>query len=319
MKIFKNRSKKGLNESIEKEIAESKENKKLNERAELNTRKIDWMELNELLAGLKDNIDEQYNDDLQYFRVITGGDGHKAYIDLETKDDVDLFDGFSVEDIMYMSEEDASDYGFNMDEFKETQQKIFDEQDMIEKTIIPKVAREWGFRRVKENCQELDEAREPREIATVIDTVEQNLYHHPLPSFLIDNDKDIKFVKGDGSIGTSKIYDMDQISYGPNGSYSDIYVNVVDKEDADFAKKIADIMTFESEFVDKEPQKGYNHVFAIHVPNYVYDKPMAEFCAKNDIPAEAFKNVDSVATKIAKAKKRLEAGKFAKQDLLDEG
>lgn len=318
MRFFKDKTK-GLNESIEREIQHR--NNKLDERAEMNTRNINRVELFELLSSLKENLDYDYNDDFKFFRLITGIDGNKAYLDIEAKEEVEPINGFSVEDIMYMSDSDKLVYQEDDSDtdFDGIQQEIFDEKDYIETEILPKIAKEWGFRKVKENLESIDEAREAREIATVIDTLEQNLYHHPLPSFLIDNQEDIKYIKQDGKIGVQKIYDIDQISYGPNGSYSDVYVNVIDKEDAKFAEKIADIMQLESEFVDKDPQKGYNYVFAIHVPNYVYDKPMAEFCVKNDIPAEAFKNADSVATKIKMAQKRMnrKANEAFKEELVN--
>lgn len=137
-----------LNEKVERDIS-----KTLNERAETNIKKIDWMELNEMLAALKEQIEYDINPDLEYWRVIVDVDNGKAYIDIETKEEDTPLDDIYWDVESVVSTNDFSGYD-NADELKEFKEKILAEKSKIVTKIIPEIARKWGFRNIKESCNE---------------------------------------------------------------------------------------------------------------------------------------------------------------------
>ena len=149
----------GLHESVCKSI----KRKKLNERAETNIKKIDFIELNEFLAGLKELIEYDINPDLEYFKVVLDVDSNKAYIDVESKnmDEWEL-DGWSVDDILSINNPDEyEEFVINVDSFNNLKKEMLDEKSRIINKIIPKLARQWGFRNVnKLNNSIVNEAAE---------------------------------------------------------------------------------------------------------------------------------------------------------------
>ena len=143
----------GLHESIMKKIHSDS----LNERAELNTKRIEYMELNELLAALREEIEEDINYNLEFFRVITGYEDGKAYIDIESKDsdDIAFFEGaFSVDDILDMTERDMREYRLPKEDVDAIKGQILIERDKLMKRIIPDIARKWGFRNIRNSTTE---------------------------------------------------------------------------------------------------------------------------------------------------------------------
>lgn len=150
-----------MNKGLHESVCQSIRRKRLNEKAETNIKKIDFIELNEFLAGLKEHIEYDINPDLEYFRVILSVDDSKAYIDIEPKDldDINFFDGWSVEDIIDSNYQDG--YDFTEKQWDDTKDRILKEKDYIEGKIIPKLAREWGFRNIKKlNNSMVNEAAE---------------------------------------------------------------------------------------------------------------------------------------------------------------
>lgn len=164
--------------SVAKKIMESKKNKsldkkRLNERAEMNIKNIDLIELHELLANLKENIEYDLNDDLDYFRIVVGADNNKAYIDLETRDDVEPISDYSVEDIL--SARSADDYGIDDDEFNRVKSDILKEKKEIETKLIPKLAKDWGFRKIKEAIEQKSDKDDEKTVYTFEDMLFANL------------------------------------------------------------------------------------------------------------------------------------------------
>lgn len=185
-----------LNEKAERDIS-----KTLNERAETNIKKIDWMELNEMLSALKEQIEYDINPDLEYWRIITGVDNGKAYIDIETKEEDTPLDDIYWDVESVVSTNDFSGYD-NADELQEFKEKILAEKSKIVTKIIPEIARKWGFRNVKESCNEaVDDDYKNAFIA--IRDLEQKLIdykkHHRKRNILqINGDRDYAFKVTDG-------------------------------------------------------------------------------------------------------------------------
>lgn len=312
-----------LHESVMKEIYKIKKeskSRKLNERAQMNIKNIENMELNELLSSLKEVLDYDYNGDFEYFDIVTEIDGNKAFIDIRSRDDISFFDGWSVDDILDISVESAvNDHGFSKDDFKPVRDGILKEKEMIEKEIIPAIARQWGFRQIKEDIEEEESddisfKRASREKPTVVDMIEDNLFRtgstwllrHGLKTHWFD-DKEI--------IRERNSYSKDQAEWDVDVDWYKIYLSLINEEDADIAKYVADTFGLESEFTkDVKPKPGYDFVYKIEIPNYILDRDAIEFIVKEDIDSSLFeksKGVDSARDKAAKriAKKNASVAK----------
>lgn len=305
---------KGLHESVMKEIRKINESKKsngrkLNERAQMNIRNVDRMELHELLTSLKEVLDYDYNEDFEYFDVVTEAENGKAYIDIQSKDDVSFFDGWGIDDILDTSVESAvNDYGFSKDDFKSVRDDILKEKEMIEKEVIPVIARQWGFRKVQEDFddEETDDIvikRESREKPTVIDMVEDNLFRSG-SAWLLRHNLKTHWFDDLGNIVEKNSYNNEQAEWDVDVDWYKIYLSLVNEEDADLAKYIADTFGFESEFTKEvKPKPGYDFVYKIEVPNYILDRDAIEFIVKEDIDSSLFERpsaVDSARDKVAK-------------------
>lgn len=296
-----------------KQILESKKNnagkKVLNERAEMNVKKIDTIELNELLASLKENIEYDLNDDLNYFRVITGLEGDKAYIDLEARDDVDFFDGFSVDDILYIN--NPAEYDIDKREFEALKDNILKEKETIEKRFIPKIARDWGFRVMKESLTEA------ADVAMVDDLLAANLfrdYQHGI----LKNLPLTKYYDESGDEVTNNHYNTDnQIGYDWEDGFADYYFYLIDEKDAALAKAVFDKLKL-GELADKNgvvgrvgfvtfkrPLNGYKYIYRMRVPQEVIDTPLGEFFAKIDADPSDYKNGERVEMLKRNGEKRL--------------
>jgi len=327
------RSRKSLNESVKSELLDERKNaaketarkileskkkrpsKKLDERAEMNIKNIDWLELNELLASLKETLDAELNDDLDYFRVDVWREGGKAYLDLYTKDadEVSLFGDFSVEDIL--SIDNPKDYGLDKDLFKEVKDKILAEKDEIEKKFIPKIAKDWGFRNVKprESVESLKESDD--NYSAVDDMIAGNLFKE-FNHYILKNLPSAKYYDDRGNIVVASNYDSgEQASYDIDDGGQTIYISLIEKDDAALAEFVADMFNLRCGFDEqRKPNPGYNYVYKIYVPHRVNEMPIAKFIYEIGIDPNVFKDskraqgaIDSEqrkAQKKAKSEKR---------------
>lgn len=318
MKIIKTNkhTNRSLSESIDKEI--ESQGKKLQEKAEMKIKGIHPIELNEVMASLKEYLDEK-SDDFKYFRLVLDGDENKAYIDVESKDMSELPEqdipeplrDFGVDDILSIY--DPADYNISAFEFDGLKEDILAEKDLIEKKIIPQIAKQWGFRNIKESINEGRKGETP----SVEDMLFANLCRDDKYYVLKDIPK-TKYYDGvdkDGNdlIVTKDHYDFSQTEQDWNGSYQIIYISLIDKEDAKTAQFIADTLGLESEFdTRKRPKDGYNYVYKIYLPTYVEDKDAADFLVQNGIPHTLFRLSDRVRSATEQSIKRAEKAKKTK-------
>ena len=282
--------------SVAKKIMESKKNKsfgkkRLNERAEMSIKNIDLIELHELLANLKENIEYDLNDDLDYFRIIVGADNNRAYIDLETRDDVEPISDYSVEDIL--SARSADDYGIDDDEFNRVKSDILKEKKEIETKLIPKLAKDWGFRKIKEAVEptavadkEVPDKTKPQ--YTVEDMLFANLVRDD-KYFVLKGIPMTKYYDAElGEFRVANHYDMGQMDMEyENGE--DISISVADAADTEAAKYIANAFKLSGYMDDwAEPKRGYSMVYTIHVPQRYIDMPAAEYCVIKGLTPDMF-------------------------------
>ena len=293
----------GLHESV----CQSIRHKRLNEKAETNIKKIDFIELNEFLAGLKEHIEYDINPDLEYFKVILEADNNKAYIDVASKneDEWDL-DGWTVEDIL--STNDIDEYIINKDSFNKLKDEMLSEKEYIENRIIPKLAREWGFRNVKKLNNSISEDIEDKEPILMQDMIDYNLFREGKNYFVIDHNDKVKYFDESGKVVVKNHYDIGQCEFDFDGMYQMYFLSLIDKEDASLIQKVADVLGFDVEFVEGQKRRlkdGYNYLCVMYIPISVLEMPVPDYLVKYNINPDLFKDKSRVVSRMNMATKRL--------------
>lgn len=293
----------GLHESVCKSIKKHK----LHERAETNIKKIDFIELNEFLAGLKEHIEYDINPDLEYFKVILEADNNKAYIDVASKneDEWDL-DGWTVEDIL--SANDIDEYIINKDSFNKLKDEMLSEKEYIENRIIPKLAREWGFRNVKKLNNSISEDIEDKEPILMQDMIDYNLFREGKNYFVIDHNDKVKYFDESGKVVVKNHYDIGQCEFDFDGMYQMYFLSLIDKEDASLIQKVADVLGFDVEFVEGQKRRlkdGYNYLCVMYIPISVLEMPVPDYLVKYNINPDLFKDKSRVVSRMNMTTKRL--------------
>jgi len=296
----------GLHESVCKSI----KRKKLNERAETNIKKIDFIELNEFLAGLKELIEYDINPDLEYFKIILGVDSDKAYIDVESKnmDEWDL-DGWSVDDILSINNPaEYEEFVINVDSFNNLKKEMLDEKSRIINKIIPKLARQWGFRNVNKLNNSISEDVEDKEPILMQDMIDYNLFREGKNYFVINHNDKVKYIDDSGKIVVKNHYDIGQCEFDFDGMYQMYFISLIDKDDVSLAQKVADVLDFDVEFVENQKRRlkdGYNYLCVMYVPISVLEMPVPEYLVKKNISPDLFKDKARVVSRINMATKKI--------------
>lgn len=292
-------------EGINKTVSVGKPLGRLDERAEMNARKIDRIELYDVLASIKEQVNDEINDNLKYFRIITGVEDGKAFIDIESKDDVDYFDGFYVDDILSINDPEA--YGIKWKEFNDVRTDIEDEKRELERLIIPRLAKNWGFRVIKprESYERIDESAEDN-YASVDDMVAANLFNEYQHCVLKGRPK-TKTYNIYGKVSQSTAYDGEnQASYDFDDDNQLIYIYLIDEEDASLAQFVADKLGFKWEWAKyRRPAEGYTKVIKISIPEGVVDMPIGDYLIKKKIPLDDFRDTERVAKLLRGAQRRV--------------
>lgn len=275
---------KTLNEAVEQDV-----NKVINERAETNIKKIDNIELNEFLAGLHEIIEYEINPDLEYWRIILGVEDGKAYIDLESKDVDDWnLDGWSVEDLLSIDNPvNHDEFVINIDKFDELKKAILREKSQIITKVIPEIAREWGFRNIKESVEDFEIEEDKSAPELVSDALDRALFseaeEEPDENFF---ETPVKVFNIDGKIEDRNCYAISQfdIKEGDWGNDCIYYISLIDREDSAPAEAIANKFGFETHFakIDEcRPKDNYNYIFAISVPVKILDMTVEDYFKNN--------------------------------------
>lgn len=110
---------------------------------------MDNISANDFFSGIKEEIDVNLNPDFKYWKIVLNGrENKRVYIETEP---------LSIEecgDIMADEMYDTPYSAFSTDEmpcdeasYESLQSNIRKEYDKIRHEIIPKLAKEWGFRK----------------------------------------------------------------------------------------------------------------------------------------------------------------------------
>lgn len=324
------KTRRSLNESVDNElkaerIAKAKSTAKkilehkiktssgrIDERAEMSAKGIDQIELHELLSSMKENVEYDINDDLEYFRVVLGLENGKAYIDIESKDSDEWnIDGYSVDDIL---EPTAKEWmvidGKDVDKLKD---EILAEKKKVESEIIPKLAKEWGFKNMKSKTNEsvkhlkIRESDEEDTTACLDDMLAGNLfreYQHGILKGLPET----KFYDDLGNIVVRHNYDGEtQADYDVGDDATTIFISLIDKGDEALAKYVAEKFGLEHGWTDyHRRQPGYNYVYKIVVPHSKYYMPIGDFLVDIGANPEDFNGTPRIARLMRNAQKRLD-------------
>jgi hypothetical protein len=126
--------------------------KKIVEGYSISTARMDDIEKNEFFAGMKENIEYDINSDYQYWQVrLQYDDSKRVHIVIEPVEEIDKCDGISSDTIYKYSYGDVfgeDPYpGCSEDDYNAVQEEVRNEYNKLSKEIIPKLAKEWGFRK----------------------------------------------------------------------------------------------------------------------------------------------------------------------------
>ena len=127
-------------------------NTKLNEDYSMNISNIGNIELNDVLIGISDDIVDNIRDKINYWDVYVDKDGTRAYIRIAPKDDIPINDYYIDSDYFVMVDyPHAKDFleGVDEEDYNQIRDEVIAERDKLENTLIPGLAKRWGFRKIK--------------------------------------------------------------------------------------------------------------------------------------------------------------------------
>ena len=115
----------------------------------ISTTKMDSISANDFFSGIKEEIESNLNPDFKYWKIVLNGrDNKRVYIETEPLPIKECGD-IMADEIYNMPYSAFATDEISCDEvsYESLQSDIRKEYDKIRHEIIPKLAKEWGFRK----------------------------------------------------------------------------------------------------------------------------------------------------------------------------
>ena len=115
----------------------------------ISTAKMDSVSANDFFSGIKEEITSNLNPDFKYWKIVLNGrDNKRVYIEaeplpVEECNDLPADEIYDTSYSAFLPDE----IGCDEKSYWDLQIKVRNEYDNIARNIIPKLARDWGFRR----------------------------------------------------------------------------------------------------------------------------------------------------------------------------